>query len=117
MAGTLTDALHATTTARAGSLAELDPDQRIWLRSAYAGAIAKMPTDNHPGRTPLQQHGLRLAERFATHREMILRFIDDLAVPFSNNAAEREVRPVKVKQRTAGGCWRTLQGLTDFAVI
>jgi transposase len=34
-----------------------------------------------------------------------------------NNAAEREVRPVKVKQRSAGGCWRTLQGLADFAVI
>jgi hypothetical protein len=27
------------------------------------------------------------------------------------------VRPVKVQQRTSGGCWRTLQGLTDFAVV
>ena len=26
-------------------------------------------------------------------------------------------RPVKVQQRTSGGCWRTPQGLADFAVI
>lgn len=117
MATTLTGALHATTSARATSAAELDPAQLTTLHSAYAGAIARMRTDNSPGRTPLQQRGLTLADRFDTHREMILRFLHDLAVPFTNNAAEREVRPVKVKQRTAGGSWRTLQGLADFAVI
>ena len=26
-------------------------------------------------------------------------------------------RPVKVQQRTSCGCWRTLQGLADFAVV
>jgi transposase len=35
----------------------------------------------------------------------------------SNNLAERDQRPVKVQQRTSGGCWRTLQGLADFAVV
>jgi transposase len=35
----------------------------------------------------------------------------------SNNVAERQVRPVKVQQRSSGGCWRTLQGLADFAVV
>jgi hypothetical protein len=30
---------------------------------------------------------------------------------------DRSVRPVKVQQRTSGGAWRTLQGLTDFAVV
>jgi transposase len=48
---------------------------------------------------------------------MILRFATDLSAPFSNNVAERSVRPVKVQQRTSGGSWRTLQGLTDFAVV
>jgi transposase len=48
---------------------------------------------------------------------MILRFCTDLAVPFSNNVAERDQRPVKVQQRASGGCWRTLQGLIDFAVV
>ncbi len=48
---------------------------------------------------------------------MILRFVTDLAVAFTNNQAERDVRPVKVQQRASGGCWRTLEGLADFAVV
>ena len=49
---------------------------------------------------------------------MILRFAahPDLDI-FTNNEAERTIRPVKVQQRSSGGCWRTLQGLADFAVI
>jgi transposase len=117
MATTLTDALQVTTAARAAGHTELDPGQARALRSAYAGAIARIRTDNAPGRTPTQQRALTLATRFDTHREMILRFLADLAVPFTNNAAEREVRPVKVKQRAGGGAWRTLQGLADFAAI
>ena len=55
--------------------------------------------------------------RFAKHEAMILRFAVDLAVPFTNNTAELPARAVKVQQRTSGGCWRTLQGLIDFAVV
>jgi transposase len=33
------------------------------------------------------------------------------------NEAERTIRPVKVAQRAFGGCWRTLDGLADFAVV
>jgi hypothetical protein len=84
MASVLTDALHATTAARAAGHAELDPAQLRSLHSAYAGAIARMRTDNAGGRTPTQQRGLTLAERFESHREMILRFCHDLAVPFTN---------------------------------
>ena len=49
---------------------------------------------------------------------MILRFITrpDLDI-FTNNEAERTIRPVKVQQRSSGGCWRTLDGLADFAVV
>jgi transposase len=41
----------------------------------------------------------------------------DLTLNFTNNQAERDARPVKVQQRSSGGCWRTLQGLADFAVV
>jgi transposase len=27
------------------------------------------------------------------------------------------VRPVKIQMRTSGGCWHTLDGLADFAVV
>ena len=30
---------------------------------------------------------------------------------------DRSCRPVKVQQRTSGGAWRTLTGLTDFAIV
>ncbi len=48
---------------------------------------------------------------------MILRFATDLTVGFTSNQAERDVRPVKVQQRTSGGSWRTLNGLADFAIV
>jgi transposase len=48
---------------------------------------------------------------------MILRFTTDLTVGFTSNQAERDVRPVKVQMRTSGGCWRTLDGLADFAIV
>jgi transposase len=37
-----------------------------------------------------------------------------------SNAAvlpDRTLRPVKIQQRTSGGCWRTVAGLTDFAIV
>ena len=49
---------------------------------------------------------------------MILRFATrpDLDI-FSNNEAERTIRPVKVQQRGSGRCWRTLTGLAEFALV
>ncbi len=83
----------------------------------YRGAVAKGMADNQRRRTRAAKDGLRLARRFGRHEAMILRFATDLAVGFTNNQSERDVRPVKVQQRASGGCWRTLQGLTDFAVV
>jgi transposase len=47
---------------------------------------------------------------------MILRFTVDLAVSFTNNAAERALRPVKLQQKISA-TWRILQGLADFAAV
>ena len=116
MATTLTMALRDTRTARACGVDSLTEVQLSFLRSCYAGAIKQIREDNQANKTPLHERGLTLARRFDNHRDMILRFIDNLSIPFSNNAAEREIRPVKVKQRS-GGCWRTLTGLADFAII
>ena len=60
----------------------------------------------------------RVARRFISREDMILRFITrpDLDI-FTNNEAERTIRPVKVAQRASGGCWRTVHGLADFAVV
>jgi transposase len=59
-----------------------------------------------------------LIRRFIRYEDTILRFATDLSAPFSHNVAERSVRrPVKVQQRTSGGSWRALKGLTNFAVV
>jgi transposase len=73
--------------------------------------------DNRNARSALAGDARTLIRRFRRFEDMILRFATDLTVPFSNNAAERAVRPVKVQQRTSGGAWRTLAGLVDFAVV
>ena len=113
----LIDANAAATAARAAGQARLDDTQLAAIRARYRGAVAKGITDNQRKRTETGKDGLRLARRFRDHEDMILRFTTDLAVGFTSNQAERDVRPVKVQMRTSGGCWRTLQGLADFAIV
>ena len=69
-------------------------------------------------RTATARDARRIARRFLNFEDMILRFATrpDLDI-FTNNQAERTIRPVKVQQRSSGGCWRTLEGLADFAVV
>jgi transposase len=117
MAGLLIDANANATAARAAGRARLGDTEFADIRARYLGAVAKGITGNQHKRTRIGKDGLRLARRFLDHQDMILRFTTDLAAGFTSNRAERDVRPVKVQMRTSGGCWRTLQGLADFAVV
>jgi transposase len=117
MANTLLDAHHAAHTTRADGADRLDPATLTRIRNLYRGALARGQTDNKNERGPLATDARTLIRRFHRYEDMILRFATDLSVPFTNNTAERAIRPVKVQQRTSGGAWRTLQGLTDFAIV
>jgi transposase len=117
MANTLLDANQAAHHARTAGADRLDPGVLKRVRNHYLGAIAKGTTDNHNQPGALATEARTLIRRFARYEDMILRFATDLSAPFTNNVAERSVRPVKIQQRTSGGCRRTLKGLTDFAVV
>jgi transposase len=118
MADTLIEAHRIATAARDAGRDNLTEQELRIIAQLYTGALARARTDNPTTTTSvLAGHARTLAARFATHRDVILRFTTNLAVGFTNNVAERRIRPVKVQQRSSGGCWRTLQGLTDFAVV
>ena len=93
------------------------PHTLATLINHYLGALAKGRTDNRGRTGELAAKARTLIRRFRRYQDMILRFATDLSVPLTNNQAERDVRPVKIQQRTSGGCWRTLQGLTEFAIV
>src|ERR1700716_2697183 len=117
MATTLLDANVAAHQARERGADRLDKATLRKIRSRYLGALARGDTDNRGGNTTLADKAHTLIARFRRYEDMILRFATDLSVPFTNNAAERACRPVKIQQRTSGGAWRTLTGLTDFAIV
>jgi transposase len=117
MANTLTEANAAAVAARATGADRLPDETLKQIRNHYRGAIAKGNTDNRTKPGALAAEARKLLRRFTRYEDMILRFATDLSVPFTNNVAERAVRPVKVQQRTSGGAWRTLEGLTNFATV
>ena len=52
--------------------------------------------------------------RLRRHEAGILTFAFEPNVPFTNNQAERDLRPAKVKQKVSG-CFRTPQGGKIYA--
>lgn len=118
MADTLLEAHRIACQARGQDREQLSTNERDAIDRLYTGALARARLDNPGSDTSvLAGHARTLAKRFTDHRGVILRFTSDLAVPFTNNQSERDIRPVKVQQRSSGGCWRTLHGLADFAVV
>jgi transposase len=70
------------------------------------------PTKGKLKRTPAG----RLLVRLRRDGAWVLRFLEDFAVPFDNNEAERDLRMMKVEQKISGG-FRTPRGATTFATL
>lgn len=60
--------------------------------------------------------GRDLVERLIRGKEAVLAFAFNKGVPFTNNLAERDIRPVKVKMKVSN-CFRTLTGAEIYARI
>lgn len=117
MADVLVDAHHAATQTRDRGADALDPAVSAEIHNRYLGALVHGRDENCSCDGELAAKARTLIGRFHRYQDMILRFATDLTVPFTNNEAERTLRPVKIQQRTSGGCWRTIDGLADFAIV
>jgi len=118
MACLLLAARDAAAAARHDGAAALDPAILAGLLTRYRAVAAGGLWANLTRHTATARDARAIARRFQRHEDLILRFATrpDLDI-FTNNEAERTIRPVKVQQRSSGGCWRTLQGLAEFAVV
>ena len=84
---------------------------------AYANKIEPLPQkkEGAKGRAKATK-GRNLLTRLIKHQDGILAFAFHSEVPFTNNLAERDLRPIKTKQKVAG-CFRTLEGAQRHARI
>ena len=57
-----------------------------------------------------------LLERLRDFEDDVLRFMDEMEVPFSNNQAENDLRMTKVQQKISG-CFRSVEGAKIFCRI
>jgi transposase len=118
MAALLIEARDAASGARQAGQPALEAAVLEDLVTRYRALAAAGLATNLYRRTATAADARRVARRFLSFEDLILRFATrpDLDI-FTNNEAERTIRPVKVQQRSSGGCWRTLQGLADFAIV
>jgi transposase len=123
MAELLIDAKLVADRARAAGASRVEDAARARLHARYErlladGQAANPPppaSSRRPGRTRRSPAG-RLLARLDTHRDEVLRLLDDCRVPFDNNQAERDLRMVKLQQKISG-CWRTLAGAEAFLAL
>ena len=71
--------------------------------------LAANPEPQHRKRDYHERRSFNLVSAFDTHKPSILRYMNDLATPMTNNEAERALRPSKL-HRKVSGCFRSPTG-------
>lgn len=120
MADLLVTAKRKAEAALAAGLDEVPIGQRRWVRGRYgailAAAFAANPEPRRRKRNAGERAAYNLAVALRDHKDEVLRFIDDLAVSFDNNQAERDLRMAKLQSKISG-CFRTEAGARNFGRI
>jgi transposase len=89
-----------------------------YKRICQSGLTAEPPPIKAPGKRGRYKRtkARNLVERLIKEQEAVLAFAFNQQVPFTNNLAERDIRPVKVKQKISN-CFRSFKGAEIFARI
>lgn len=88
-----------------------DPCHRSFRHAVIVGLV------EHPRRSGARQSPTRnLLQRLAARAEQVVLFARDLAVPFTNNQAERDLRPTKTQLKISG-CHRSADTARDWLAI
>ena len=100
----------------------LNTVEKIAFTEHYDAIISEGYQANPPPE-PVKKRGrpkkgrvLNMLGRLSEHRHEVLAFMEDFAVPFDNNQAERDVRMMKVKQKISG-VFRSVKGADMFCRI
>jgi transposase len=96
----------------------LPEDKLRSLTESYDRLVAEAQRAQPPSLLPEQvrKQARNLLLRLERRKEEVLRFIKDFSVPFDNNQAERDLRMVKLQQKTSG-CFRSEEGARRFCRI
>lgn len=90
------------------------------LRQRYRQILRQADEEEPPPKVkagkgrPKNTPGRNLLRRLQQHEDAVLAFALVEGIPFTNNLAERDLRPAKVKQKVSG-CFRTLPGAEVYA--
>jgi transposase len=100
-----------------GIIQEVESYQQSYQVILVEGEVEEPPAEkvNLKGKWK-RSKGRNLLERLRKYEEAVLRFAREREVPFTNNQAERDIRQVKVKQRTSSG-FRATSGSESFCRI
>ncbi len=87
-------------------------------RICNLGDMIEPPPIKTPGKRGRYKRtkGRNLVERLIKHQDAVLAFAFHEQVPFTNNLAERDIRPVKIKQKISNS-FRSFEGAEIYARI
>lgn len=102
--------------ALAGTLATPDAARLAQAGHMFHSAAVIGANNTKARETKLMAKHHALARRMIARQDDYLRFTGDPRVSFDNNAAEREIRMIKLRQKVSG-CLRTLTGAEQFCAI
>jgi transposase len=93
-------------------------ERRVALTLCFEQLVSRGLELNPPpeGHDPVRKQARNLLLRMQRRQDEVLRFMTDLMVPFDNNQAERDLRMIKLQQKTSG-CFRTQGGAANFCRI